>query len=269
MENLKIVAIQYDIVWENKSANFKKLEAQFFSKFKPNTHDLILLPEMFATGFTMNPSAFYEEEDGETFVWLKERAKQTNACIGAGIIMSNKNGGFLNTFAIVRPDGNLEYYYKRHLFRMGEENRHYVSGNTAKIIEINGWKINLQVCYDLRFPTFARNAINDKSETLYDVLVYIANWPEVRTAAWTALLRARAIENQAYVCGVNRVGKDGNQVNHSGASAIINPLGGYLCDTVYKHEVAIESSLNFEDLSKARTVFPVLLDADRFIITDK
>lgn len=263
--NLNIAAIQFDIVWEDKAANFKKIENDFFSNLKQGEIDLIVLPEMFATGFTMKPQKFFENEDGVTFTWLKSWAQKLNTHICGGLITQNKQGEFLNTLVFVGPDGKVDYYYKRHLFRMGEENKHYIQGNNAKIVQLKGWKVKLQICYDLRFPVFARNKMVNDSPA-YDLLIYIANWPEVRINAWSNLLLARAIENQSFVLGVNRVGDDGNGIAHNGASTIIDPVGNYLVAPLAATQI-MRQSLNYSLLSKSRSVFPVLLDGDSFNLT--
>ncbi|MFD1551399.1 hypothetical protein DNU06_13645 [Putridiphycobacter roseus] len=263
--NLKVLAIQFDIVWEDKLANFKKIEADFFKKIKADETDLIVLPEMFATGFTMKPEVFFEAENGETFTWLKYWAGKLNTHICAGLITKNNQGKFLNTLVFIRPDSSMEFYYKRHLFRMGEENAYYRQGKETKIVELKGWKINLQICYDLRFPVFTRNRM-EQGVADYDLLVYIANWPEKRAYAWTNLLVSRAIENQCFVLGVNRVGLDANGIKHSGDSTVIDPLGKYLKAPI-KDKGIIQQALNYDMLYKTRTLFPVLLDADLFEIT--
>lgn len=268
MKNLVIAGIQFDIIWEDKNANFTKLEDAFLSKIRPGEIDCIVLPEMFATGFTMEPSQFWEDERGITFEWLRTWAKLLKTSFGAGLITKNDSGQYQNTFVMVSPDGNIEFYHKRHLFRMGSENEHYISGDNINIININGWKINLQVCYDLRFPVFARNTIVN-GLPLYDALIYIANWPKVRTYAWTNLLQARAIENQSYVIGINRVGMDGKNVSHSGNSVMFGPTGKEIYQRVNNEEKLLKFELNANELVKGRKNFPVLLDSDTFKITDK
>jgi len=265
--NIKIAALQYDIVWEDKKANFNQIEKEFLNTFQIEEFDLIVLPEMFATGFTMHPAAHYEDEKGETFIWLKKWAKQLKVHICAGLITKKQDNAFLNTMVFVRPDGKMEYYFKRHLFRMGEENKHYVAGEMSKVVELNGWKINLQICYDLRFPVFARNRMVDNTPQ-YDLLIYIANWPAVRTSAWSNLLVSRAIENQCYVVGVNRIGADDSNIAHDGASTIIDPLGKYICPPT-NQLTHVNHALNYATLERARQVFPVLLDGDDFELTIK
>lgn len=267
MEDLKVTIIQFDIVWEDKQANFDQLESQFLAKLGEGDTDLIVLPEMFATGFTMKPADYFENRNGLTFKWLEKWASKLKCSIAAGLITKSSESQYQNTFILVRPTGTIETYHKRHLFRMGEENKHYVGGIHPKIIELKGWKINLQICYDLRFPAFARNKMQGGKPS-YDAMIYIANWPEVRTYAWSNLLQARAIENQAYIIGVNRVGGDRNGISHSGESAIIGPAGLPIIKPIMNSELMVTASMSFEHLKKARTVFPVLLDADRLNITD-
>ena len=267
MENLKVTTIQFDICWEDKKANFEKLERLFFNKMSASESDFLVLPEMFATGFTMQPANFWEDLEGQTCIWLKKWAKHLNLCIGGGIITKTEQNTFQNTFIVVFPNGNIITYHKRHLFRMGEENKHYVQGNAKRIIDIKGWKINLQICYDLRFPVYVRNKFTGTKPD-YDAIVYIANWPEARTYAWTNLLQARAIENQAFVIGVNRVGLDGNKIAHSGESTVVDPLGKHIFGPIKSIHSVETTSLSYSVLEKARSVFPLLLDADEFTLTD-
>lgn len=268
MEKLNIAFVQMDINWESKKTNYSKIENNFFSSIQNNKIDLIILPEMFATGFTMQPEKFYEEHDGETIIWLKHWAKKLNTSIAAGIITNNESDEFLNTLIVCHPDKDPDYYYKRHLFRMGEENKHYKGGVAQNIIEIKNWKINLQICYDLRFPVFSRNAYKNGVAD-YDAMIYIANWPQVRSNAWDCLLQARAIENQSYVVGVNRVGIDNNNISHSGNSTCIDPRGNYITEPITNIEKLTFCELNFELLSNSRKKFPVLLDVDNFNLADK
>ena len=267
MKTLKVALIQMNIVWEDKESNLNDLSQKLSKTIVQNPVDLIVLPEMFATGFTMKPDLFWEDESGITFQWLMAQAKVYNCAVSGGIITKTKHGNFRNTFLVCTPDGNVQQYHKRHLFRMGEENHHYVAGTEPLIISLNNWLINLQVCYDLRFPAFARNKMVD-GKPVYDLLIYIANWPEVRTYAWTNLLRSRAIENQAFTIGVNRVGEDGNGISHSGESAAIDPYGNYLINPMVNEQEVRVIDLDYSILESARKKFPVLLDADQITITD-
>ena len=267
MNDLKITAIQFDIIWEDKASNFAKLEREFLDKMNADDSDLIVLPEMFATGFTMKPHQFWEDENGETFQWMTKWAKRLNTTFGGGIITKTKDNTYQNTFLIVNPDCEVNMYHKRHLFRMGAENEHYVKGMLPQIIDLNGWRINLQICYDLRFPVFVRNKVTEGRPN-YDVIIYIANWPEARTYAWTNLLRARAIENQAFVVGVNRVGPDGNNISHSGESASVDSAGHYIQKPIIQTEMAFTSILSAEKRLKYLKIFPVLDDADDFRLAD-
>ncbi len=265
--DLKIAFIQYDLVWESKTLNFDYIESSYMSDLIEGEHDLILFPEMFATGFTMKPDEFYEESNGLTIKFLKKWSKYLKCCLGGGVITKLNSGKFLNSFVISDEKGQLTFYHKRHLFRMGEEHKFYTSGQSKTIIDVKGWKINLQICYDLRFPAFSRNRIKE-NQPIYDVLVYIANWPEVRSYAWTSLLLSRAIENQAYTIGVNRVGTDGNGIVHSGESACIGPDGRYLIGPINKQVGLFKTVLSADLLKASRKKFPVLLDADNFNIID-
>ena len=267
MKDLNITLIQTDIIWENIDANLKQYETKYLSKIKPNQTDLILFPELFSTGFSMQTKQLAETMNGKTIKWMQQWADKLNCQIGGSLIIE-ENNQYFNRFLIVSKNGIETHYDKRHLFRMGEENEHFTAGNNRIIYDLNGWKILLQVCYDLRFPVYARNqTINTEKE--YDALIYVANWPEVRSKIWSTLLKARAIENQAYCIGLNRVGVDGNDINHSGNSAIINPWGetvkNLTPNTQFVENIPLQSSV-FEDI---KTKFPAYLDADQFHLTDK
>ena len=216
---IKISIIQSDIVWEDVNENLKRF-SQKVSDLEDKT-DIIVLPEMFTTGFSMKSKELAETMEGKTVSWLKDYSKKVNALIIASLIIS-ENGEFYNRLICAFPDGKIEHYNKRHLFRMANENNYYSQGTKKLIIEYKGWRIRPLICYDLRFPVWSRNK-ND-----YDLLVYIANWPERRNESWKTLLKARAIENQAFLVGVNRIGKDKNNVIYSGDSALISPQGNLL-----------------------------------------
>lgn len=279
MKDLTITTIQTLLHWEDKQANIEMFDRHIASI--KTTTDLIVLPEMFTTGFTMNASMFAEDMEGDTVMWMKQKAKEKNAVIcGSFIAEGNKN--FYNRFLWMRPDGTYEYYDKRHLFRMADENNYYSEGDKKIIVELNGWKICPLVCYDLRFPVWSRNRLKsstlkaplparqvESSEVLYeyDVLIYVANWPEKRNNAWKTLLQARAIENQSYVIGVNRVGADGKEINYSGDSAVYNSKGEQI-STTKANEVRTETvQISYSELTEFRKAFPVFLDADDFTIT--
>jgi predicted amidohydrolase len=266
MHNLKITLIQTDIIWENVPENLSRYETEYLSNLKPGETDLVLFPELFTTGFTMNTVQFCQKMDGKVIHWMQRWAKKLNTQIGGSIIIK-ENDKYYNRFAIVSENGIETYYDKNHLFRMGDENNHFTKGNTRVIHTIKGWNILLQVCYDLRFPVFSRNQ-TIKNNKEYDALIYIANWPEVRSDIWSTLLKARAIENQSYCIGVNRIGKDNTNIAHSGDSVSISPWGKEeKLKSNQENMKTIELSKN--ELNQIKSKFPAYLDANKFIITDK
>ncbi|MXV50488.1 nitrilase family protein [Pedobacter sp. HMF7647] len=254
MSNLKITSFQAYLFWENIDKNLQNLSLRL-SSIREKT-DLIILPEMFSTGFTMNTS-LAENMEGKTMTWMHEQATKFDAVTTGSIIIQEK-GHFYNRMIWMRPDGTYEFYDKRHLFGMGKEDDYYTPGKKQLIVELNEWKIRLAVCYDLRFPVWLRNV-----EGEYDMLLIVANWPERRSAQWRALIPARAIENQSFVVAVNRVGHDGNEVYHSGDSMCIDPVG----NTVYykpNDEDLYTFSISKEEVIKTRRLFPFLRDMDKF-----
>ncbi|HOZ69862.1 MAG TPA: nitrilase family protein [Chitinophagaceae bacterium] len=283
MSTLTITTIQTNLHWEDKPANLKMLEEKIFG-IKEKT-EIVVLPEMFNTGFTMQPEKLAETMEGETVAWMKRVAMERKvvlvgsvACAGGATglatgetVQATRSGqnSFTNRLLWMLPNGQYGYYDKRHLFAFAGEDQHYTAGNKRLIASVKGWKINLQVCYDLRFPVWARQssfakASEDKSE--YDLLIYVANWPERRSHAWKTLLQARAIENQCYVVGVNRVGNDGNNIYHSGDSMIVDPLGEVLYtkkDEEDIHTITIDKA----QLDTVREKLPFLKDGDRFSIS--
>lgn len=261
MANLTITLIQTNLIWEEKPANLRLLEEKISAINQP-TH-IVVLPEMFSTGFSMKPAELAETMEGETVNWMR-RISKTYGVILTGSLIITEEGRFYNRLIWMLPNGQLGYYDKRHLFAYGHEDQHYAAGNKRLVASANGWKINLQVCYDLRFPVWARQRINeDKPE--YDVLIYVANWPERRSHAWKTLLCARAIENQCYVVGVNRVGADGNNIYHSGNSLVIDPLGQVLYHMADEEDVFTVTLLK-DKLEETRQTFPFWKDGDRFSI---
>jgi omega-amidase len=265
MQNLKIALVQTNLHWEDKEANFKHLEEVHFSKLTPGDCDLILLPEMFNTGFSMKSEYLAEEMTGTTVTWLKKWAQHFDCQIGASLITKDSER-FFNRFIIVSKAGIETFYDKRHLFRMASENDHYSPGTRRVIHHLKGWKLLLQVCYDLRFPVFSRNrTINDQKE--YDAVIYIANWPEKRRLAWSTLLRARALENQAFSVGLNRVGSDKNGINYSGDSAVIDPWGTVIFEALGGEENVQLVTLDAQTLIKISADFPAFKDADPFQMT--
>ena len=258
MGNLHISLIQTDLFWEDKFRNLEMLGKKIAAT--ETASQIVVLPEMFTTGFSMQPKLFAETMEGPTIEWMVEQAALHKIIITGSIIIEEDNK-FYNRLLWVLPNGQVAYYNKRHLFAYAGEDKEYTPGNKRFIAQVNGWKICLQICYDLRFPVWARKQTPDE----YDLLLYVANWPERRNHAWKTLLCARAIENQTYVVGVNRVGKDGHQINHSGDSMIVDPMGQVLYykaddeDTVY---MELEKSVVLE----AREKFPFGRDADSFSI---
>ncbi|MDA9312765.1 amidohydrolase [Vicingaceae bacterium] len=255
MQKLTISIIQADLVWENVDANLNA----FANKIQSiESTDLIVLPETFSTSFSMNSEALAEPMNGKAMSWMAEMAQNKNAVIASSAILKEKNKIF-NRFIWMRPDGTFEKYDKRHLFRMGDEHNHFTPGRKRLIVKLKGWKICPQICYDLRFPVWSRNK---KQE--YDLLLYVANWPEVRTAAWEKLLYARAIENQCYVAAVNRIGIDGEGVNCNGNSMLIDPKGELIWKAPNQKESTKTVNLNFDELNSFREKFRVGMDADDF-----
>ena len=254
---LRLTLVQTDIVWEDTDRNIQR-----FSKIVDDLTgktDLVVLPEMFSTGFSMNSENLAEEMQGRTVAWMQEVSAKSDMAIMGSIIIKDKDL-FFNRLLFVSPDNRTGFYDKRHLFRMGEEDKYFHHGNVRKIFSLGDWRICPQICYDLRFPVWSRNR-ND-----YDLLVYVANWPESRREVWKALLKARAIENQSYVVGVNRVGIDGRNLDYAGDSMLISPKGEEISN-IPSHEEAVETyTISLDELKAFRQKFPVHLDADDFKI---
>ncbi len=261
MSTLIITTIQSNLIWEEKSANLRLLE-QKIAGIEEKT-EIVVLPEMFNTGFSMRPEALAETMDGETVEWMKKVSRE-NGIVLTGSLMIEDAGNYYNRLIWMLPNGQYGYYDKRHLFAFGEEDKHYSPGNKRLIASVKGWKINLQVCYDLRFPVWARQK-NTEAGAEYDVLIYVANWPERRSHAWKTLLCARAIENQCYVVGVNRVGSDGKNIYYSGNSLVIDPLGQVLYHMADEEDVNT-ITLQKEMLEDVRSKFPFWKDSDSFNI---
>lgn len=262
--SLTITLIQTDLTWEEKAANLNMLEYKIRT-LKERT-ELVILPEMFSTGFSMKPEQFAETMDGESVEWMRKTAKEAKIILMGSLIIK-EHDKYYNRLIWMLPNGEYGYYDKRHMFGSAEEDKHYTAGNKRLIASVKGWKINLQVCYDLRFPVWARQSPNETGAE-YDVLIYVANWPDRRNHAWKTLLCARAIENQCYVVGVNRVGNDGNNIYHSGDSMVIDPLGEVLYH-VKDEEDIFTIALDKTHLQNIRDKFPFLKDRDDFqIISD-
>lgn len=285
MSTLTLTTIQADLVWEDKAANLGRFEEKIGS-IRENT-EVVILPEMFSTGFSMRPEALAEPMNGPTMVWMKKMAAQKRVILTGSIIIEEK-GNYYNRLIWMLPNGSFGYYDKRHRFAYAGENEHYTAGHKRLIASVKGWRINLMVCYDLRFPVWSRQTPEDRvagsghdqpalplqqskpkpdkgTNLEYDLLLYVANWPERRSHAWKTLLQARAIENQSYVIGVNRVGNDGNNIYHSGDSLIVDPLGEVLHEDSGK-EAVYTHTFRKEDLEEIRKRFPFWQDADQFSI---
>ncbi|QEC53660.1 putative amidohydrolase [Anseongella ginsenosidimutans] len=254
MANLRITLIQTSLHWENIPANLAMLDKKL--KGLENTTDLVILPEMFSTGFSMRPEKLAEAPGGLTTQWMAEKARGLNAVITGSIIVRDQ-GRYFNRLIWMRPDGACETYDKKHLFGLGEETSYYTAGSKKLITGIKGWKVCPMICYDLRFPAWCRNTEN------YDLYINIANWPEKRAEHWKTLSRARAIENLCYVAALNRVGDDGNGFSHSGDSQVIDPAGNVLYQKAWEEDVST-IFLEREVVTKARRMFPFLRDMDPF-----
>lgn len=262
--SLTITLVQTHLHWEDKAANLAMLEQKIMS-IKEKT-ELVVLPEMFSTGFSMKPQQFAETMSGETVAWMQRIAQQKRIILTGSIIIE-ENSNYYNRLIWMLPNGSYGCYNKRHLFGYAGENEHYTLGTKRMITSVKGWKINTQICYDLRFPVWARQSSvsDDNSEAEYDILLYVANWPERRNGAWQTLLCARAIENQCYVTGVNRVGEDGNGIHHCGNSTIIDPLGNALYCKANDEDI-FTTTLHKKNLNDIRHRFPFLPDRDQFTI---
>ena len=257
---LPFTLIQTSLHWEDRDANLEMFAKKIGSLSQGPR--IVVLPEMFSTGFSMNPARLAEDMEGPTVSWMRKWAAQKKVIITGSLIIAEE-GHFYNRLIWMLPNGECGHYDKRHLFAYGEEDKYYTPGKDRLIASVNGWKINLMVCYDLRFPVWSRQQFDEDGHFEYDVLVYVANWPERRNHAWKTLLQARAIENQCYVIGVNRVGKDGNGIEHSGDSMVVDPLGKVLYHNE-KEEDVFTIELDREYLEEVRAKFPFWRDADRF-----
>lgn len=259
MQDITISLIQSKLHWQEVEANLAMFEEKIWQiNEKP---DLIILPEMFNTGFSMAAKELAEPMNSRTFRWMKQQAAQTGAVVTGSFIVKEE-GKYYNRLLWMEPDGQYATYDKRHLFRMADEHHHYSMGTQRLIRELKGWRVCPMVCYDLRFPVWSRN-LTDEGELAYDLLLYVANWPRPRASAWNILLQGRAVENLCYVAGVNRVGTDGNGISYNGCSAVIDPKGLRLyyaeeCENIQSIQLSAEA------LQRYREKFPAQLDADRF-----
>jgi predicted amidohydrolase len=253
---LSVHIVQPDIIWQQPEQNRLHYEHLLRSI---NDTDVLILPEMFSTGFSMQPEGLAEAHPGESLAQMQVWAVEKKALV-IGSIMTKVQSVYYNRLYLVKPDGTFDYYDKRHLFRMGNEHEHYAAGTDRVITHWRGWRICPLICYDLRFPVWSRNR-ND-----YDLLIYVANWPESRNKVWKTLLEARALENQAYCIGVNRVGIDGNDLSYSGDSRCISHRGDILAAATPHKEEIVNVTLNKEELEAFREKFPAYLDGDKFHI---
>jgi omega-amidase len=265
MQPITFSLIQTNLHWEDKAANLSMLEEKI--KQRQEQTEIVILPEMFTTGFSMNPSAFAENMEDETVKWMQRIAAEEKIILMGSIIIGEENK-FYNRLIWMLPNGQYGKYDKRHLFGFAKEDEHYSAGKKRLIAQAKGWKINVQVCYDLRFPIWARQQPTENGDAEFDILIYVANWPERRSHAWKTLLCARAIENQCYVIGVNRVGDDGNNIYHSGNSMVVDPLGQVLYHKADEEDI-FTITLNKEKLNEVRERFPFLKDADNFSINNE
>lgn len=254
MDKLTIAYIQPDIIWEDSNSNLRKLD-KVFNTVKQV--DLIVLPEMFNTGFTMNADKVAQIPNSTSTLWLKKHAIE-RGCAVMGSTIIQENSAYFNRLLMATHDANVQHYDKRHLFRMGQEHKQFSAGTKRVTFDYEEWKIRPQICYDLRFPVWSRNENN------YDMLVYVANWPGSRREVWKTLLIARAIENSAYVIGVNRIGNDGMDINYTGDSMVINPKGEIISELPENTEGVGYAELSLKELHNFREKFPVHIDADRF-----
>ena len=252
--HLRVTLVQTELAWQDPAANRHRLAAHF--RGLVGHTDLVVLPEMFSTGFSMAAAELAEDMDGPTVDWMREEAAALG-CVIAGSLIVRDGGRCYNRLVWARPDGSLEHYDKRHLFRLAGEQEHYAAGTRRLVVALKGWRVCPMICYDLRFPVWSR------SRGDYDLLLYVANWPQRRALAWSTLLRARAIENQGYVVGVNRIGKDGNGTAYAGDSVAVDFLGQPLSSEGGGDRVET-AVLDLESLRAYRESFPVHLDADRF-----
>jgi predicted amidohydrolase len=260
MQDLSIALVQAKQVWEDIEANLDCFKQQI-DQIAPGTH-LIVLPEMFTTGFSMHPQALAQTMDGPCVAWLKARARDTGADITGSMIIEDA-GCYYNRLIWAKPDGTLVWYDKRHLFRYAGEQNVYSAGRQHLLVECQGWRVRPFICYDLRFPIWTRNL-----DLVYDAAIFVANWPRRRAPHWKALLSARAIENQCYIAGVNRVGEDGNGYRHSGDSRIIDPLGRMIAG-LSDEEGIISGRFSANVLQEYRNQFPAWMDADTELLSTK
>ncbi len=256
MSQLTVALVQTDLAWESPEENLDHFNELIDAGINA---DLLILPEMFSTGFSMASAELAEKMDGPTVSWMQDKAKSLNSTL-CGSLIIEEDGSYFNRFIWMQADGVLQHYDKRHLFRMSTENENYSSGNTKLVVELNGFRVCPQVCYDLRFPVWSRN------DSDFDLLLYVANWPSARRDHWNALLQARAIENLCYVVAVNRIGVDGNNVDYSGDSVVID-YNGVTRLQMNSDDGISTFRLDRHSLVEYRDKFPAYLDADKYNLT--
>ncbi len=260
MQDLNILYLQSDLFWEEPEKNRTHFEEMIGTPEK--NIDLMVLPETFTTGFPVDPAPFAESVQGETMAWMQQLASRTQAVVTGSFLMKN-NSGYSNSLIWMRPDGTFHRYDKRHVFSMGGEHERIIPGTQQLLVQLNGWKIRPMICYDLRFPVWCKNRYENGTFE-YDLALFVANWPAVRTHPWDVLLTARAIENQAYVLGVNRIGKDGPGNLYNGHSRLIDPKGQIISEAPENRQAMMQVTLSAKTLQKFRNKFNVGRDWDRF-----
>ncbi len=270
MQTLTVALLQTSLIWQDSAAN-RALFAELLQQALPA--DVVVLPEMFNSCFSMKPELFAETMQGPTVQWLQQQAARFDVAICGSLAIQlpaddSGQAPVVNRMLFVHPSGDIDYYDKRHLFRMGQEHRHYQKGQQRTIANFRGFRLLLQVCYDLRFPVFSRNRSEQNAKGGYDAVIYVANWPQARSRIWSTLLAARAIENQAYVLGCNRVGEDGNQLTYTGDSVVLDFTGLPIASAQPGETKVLKACLNRAELEYFRQQFPVLLDADDFELQD-
>lgn len=262
MQDLKVTFIQSNLIWKDSSANLLSFEEKIKQIEEPT--DIIILPEMFNTGFVVEPESIDEGMALQAFEWMSQQASR-KGCVICGSVIIRENGQYFNRFYWIESSGEFHKYDKKHLFSLGGEQKHFTAGDEFIIIDYKGWKIKPLICYDLRFPVWAKNTYEAGSYE-YDLLIYVANWPAARNHVWKSLLVARAIENQSYVVGVNRIGLDGRGTKHQGSSAVIEPKGEWISEEVQHEESTQTICLSARELMEYRKKFTVGLDWDDFTI---
>lgn len=260
MQDLKVTIVQSDLAWRNPEQNLSHFDKLIHKIGEPT--DLIVLPEVFTTGFTMHPRPLSEKLRGRTLKWMFCKAIEMKSAI-VGSYAVEVQGKLFNRLYVMYPNGRSVFYDKRHLFRMADEDKFFTAGDKRLIFKVKGWKLGAMICYDLRFPVWSRNIFDDGAYG-YDGLVYVANWPEVRSNIWKTLLAARAIENQAYVVGVNRIGTDGNGISHSGDSMVVDPWGAKMTETRANQESVETVTLSASKLESFRKSIPFGMDWEKF-----